>query len=78
MSVMSLRLPKSMYEQLKETASVEGISMNQFVTLAIAEKLATLNTIDYLEIRAQRGSREKLLDVLEKAPNIEPEDYDKL
>jgi len=78
MSVLSLRLPKSMYEQLKEMASVEGISMNQFVTLAIAEKLATLNTIDYLEIRAQRGSREKLLAVLEKAPDVEPEGYDKL
>lgn len=67
-----------MYSQIKETAEEEGISMNQFITLAIAEKLATLNTIDYLEIRAKRGSREKLLAVLEKAPDIEPEAYDKL
>ncbi len=78
MSIMSLRLPKSMYSQVKETAKEEGISMNQFITLAIAEKLATLNTVDYLEIRAKRGSREKLLAVLEKAPDIEPEAYDKL
>jgi len=67
-----------MYSQVKETAKEEGISMNQFITLAIAEKLATLNTVDYLEIRAKRGSREKLLAVLEKAPDIEPEAYDKL
>ncbi len=67
-----------MYSQVKETAEEEGISMNQFITLAVAEKLATLNTVDYLEIRAKRGSREKLLAVLEKAPDIEPDAYDKL
>ena len=78
MSVMSLRLPKTMYDQLKRMAEAEGISMNHFVTLAIAEKIAILNTLDYLEERAQRGSREKLLAVLAKAPDVEPEEYDKL
>ena len=78
MSVMSLRLPKTMYNQLKEMAKTEGISMNHFVTLAIAEKLATLNTVEYLEERAKRGSREKYLAVLTKAPDVEPEEDDKL
>ncbi|MCB0193000.1 MAG: Arc family DNA-binding protein [Anaerolineae bacterium] len=78
MRVMSLRLPKTMYEQLKKMAETEGISMNHFVTLAIAEKMATLNTLDYLEERAKRGSRDKLLAVLAKAPDVEPEEYDKL
>ena len=78
MSVLSLRLPKSMYEQLKELAQEEGVSMNQFVTLALAEKMATLNTKTYLAERARRGSREKLLAVLDKAPDVEPEAYDTL
>ncbi|HEY89049.1 MAG TPA: toxin-antitoxin system HicB family antitoxin [Thermoflexia bacterium] len=78
MSMLSLRLPKSMYGDLKDVAKVEGVSMNQFVTLAIAEKIAALNTLDYLEKRAQRGSREKLLAVLAKAPDVEPEEYDRL
>jgi hypothetical protein len=42
------------------------------------EKIAALNASDYLEKRAERGSREKLLAVLAKAPDIEPEDYDRL
>jgi hypothetical protein len=67
-----------MYHQLREVAEAEGVSMNQFVTLAVAEKIATLETLDYLAERAKRGSREKLLAVLEKAPDVEPEDYDKL
>ncbi len=32
----------------------------------------------YLEERAKRGSREKLLAVLAKAPDVEPEEYDRL
>ncbi len=78
MSVLSLRLPKSMYQQLKELAQEEGVSMNQFVTLALAEKMATMNTKAYLAERAKRGSREKLLAVLDKAPDVEPEEYDRL
>jgi hypothetical protein len=78
MSALSVRIPKSLHEQLRELASEEGISINQFVTLAIAEKVATLTTIEYLEKRAKRGSREKLLAALAKAPDVEPEEYDKL
>lgn len=78
MSMMSLRIPKSMYGDLKEIAEAEGVSMNQFVTLAIAEKIASLNVLHYLQKRAERGSREKLLAVLAKAPDTEPEEYDRL
>ena len=78
MSMLSLRLPKSLYGDLKEIAKIEGVSMNQFVTIAIAEKIAALSTLDYLEKRARRGSREKLLAVLAKAPDVEAEEYDQL
>ena len=78
MSVLSLRLPKTMFGQLREAARAEGISMNQFIMLAVAEKIATLSTLDYLSERAKRGSRERLLAVLEKAPDVEPEEYDRL
>ncbi|HEX9925575.1 MAG TPA: hypothetical protein VGD99_23160 [Anaerolineae bacterium] len=63
---------------MKEAAKAEGISMNQFIMLAIAEKIATLSTMNYLEERAKRGSREKFLAVLAKAPDVEPEEYDGL
>jgi hypothetical protein len=37
-----------------------------------------LNALDYLGKRAERGSREKLLAVLAKAPDVEPEEQDRL
>jgi len=58
MSALSLRLPKSLRAQLKELAQEEGISVNQIVMLAVAEKVASISTIEYLEKRARRGNRE--------------------
>lgn len=78
MSALSLRLPKSLHEQLREVAQEEGISVNQFVMLAVAEKVASISTIEYLEKRAKRGNREKFLEILSKAPDVEPEVFDKL
>ena len=78
MSKLSIRLPKSVHEQVRALARDEGISMNQFIALAVAEKIAALQTVNYLEERAKRGSRKKLLTVLAKAPDVEPEEYDRL
>ncbi|HSN76632.1 MAG TPA: toxin-antitoxin system HicB family antitoxin [Anaerolineae bacterium] len=78
MSSLSLRLPTSMHEQLRELAQREGISINQFITIAVAEKMATIDTATYLQQRAQRGSRAKLLAVLAKAPDVQPEPADRL
>ncbi len=65
-----------MYGDLKEIAKAKGVSMNQFVTIAIAKKIASLNALGYVGKRAERGGREKLLTVLAKTPDVEPKGYD--
>ena len=40
MSSLSLRLPDSIHRHLKRAADVDGISINQFINLAVAEKLS--------------------------------------
>ncbi len=78
MSALSLRLPESLHKAAKVLAKKEHISINQLIMLALAEKIATLETADYLNERAKKGSRAKYLEVLKKAPNIKPDDQDKL
>lgn len=78
MSNLSLRLPESLHKQVKELAKKEGVSINQFVTTALAEKLSALMTQDYLEARARRGDRAAFERVLEKVPDVEPEARDRL
>jgi len=76
-TTLSLRLPNSIHKQLKEYAEQDGISMNQFISTAVAEKLASLATMEYLEQRAQRGNRDKFNAVLAKVPDVKPEANDK-
>ena len=78
MSTLSLRLPDSLHKRVRDLAQQEGISINQFISTAVAEKMAVFMTLDYLEERAKRGSREKFLSVLAKVPDIAPEPDDEL
>ncbi len=78
MSALSLRLPESLHNAAKVLAKKEHISINQLIMLALAEKIAALEAVDYLDTRAKKGNRAKYLAVLKKAPNIKPDDEDKL
>ena len=78
MTTLSLRLPDYLHKSVRELAQREGISINQLITLAIAEKMSALMTEEYLLERAARGSREKYDAVLAKVPDVEPEEYDRL
>jgi hypothetical protein len=76
MSTMSLRLPESLHRKARELAQQEGVSINQLVTTALAEKLAALMTVEYLEERGTRGDRAKFDRVLSKVKDrpARPED----
>ena len=76
-AVLKQMLPPSNMA-IRQLSREEGISVNQFVTLAVAEKVAAISTIEYLEKRAKRGSREKLLAVLSKVPDVEPDEFDRM
>ena len=78
MSALSLRLPNSLHEHARELAQREGISINQLVATALAEKMSALLTEEYFDQRAKRGSRGKFLAALSKVPDVEPEPYDRL
>ena len=78
MSAISLRLPNSIHNKVREVAQQEGISINSFIATALAEKLSALLTKEYLEMRAERSSKEKFQGALSEVPDIEPEKYDQL
>jgi hypothetical protein len=78
MSTLSVRLPNSLHDKLRELARREGTSINQFVSSAVAEKLAALLTEEILEERAKRGTRRKFDAVLSTVPDVEPDANDRL
>jgi len=78
MSTLSLRLPESLHREIKELAKREGISINQLISTAVAEKMSALLTVELLEKRAARGSRAKFEKVLSKVSDVEPVKDDRL
>lgn len=78
MSALNVQLPDSLYKNLQKLAAQDGVSLDQFVALAVAEKISALTTEGYLQERGSRGNRSKYEDVLAKVPNVDPEPYDKL
>lgn len=78
MSTLSLRLPDSLHNEIKSLAKKEGISINQFISSAVAEKMSALLTESYLLKRAEQGNKKAFLEAMSKVPDIEPAQEDKL
>lgn len=79
MSVIeNVAIPESLLKKVRELSEKEGITLNQFVTSAIAEKASAWTTIEYLKERAKRGSREKFLKALSKVSKTEPDENDRI
>ena len=72
MSMLSLRLPESLHRKVRELASKESISINQFITTAVVEKMADLLTEEYLEERAWRADPAVFDRILARAPDVPP------
>jgi hypothetical protein len=65
---IALKLPYSMYDAMRKAAADDGVAINQYINVAVAEKLACRRTAQqFLDARAQGGSAKRALDILPKA-----------
>jgi len=72
MSALSLRLPDSIHKHIKEISKKEGVSINQFISSAVSEKISAIMTEDYLKNRAERAKKSDFKKILAKVPNRKP------
>ena len=77
MSTLIVRLPESLHKNLQSVAEREGVSIDQFVSTSVAEKMSALMTQDYLTERAAQANREQYIAALSEVPDVEPDDFDK-
>jgi len=78
MSTLSLRLPDSLHQEVKSLVKEEGISINQFISSAVAEKMSALLTEQYLIKRAKGGDTKAFLKAMSKVPDSTPDEKDSL
>lgn len=75
-STYPLRLPKSVKAAAEKLAREEGVSMNQFVATAVAEKLAVMQTASFFADRRQRADLDLVRRILQREGGQPPRDGD--
>jgi predicted transcriptional regulator len=78
MSAITIEVPESLFGKLKEVTEKDRSTPEQFALLALAEKLSSVITVEYLEERAKRAKLERFEQLLSKVPDVEPEEGDRL
>ena len=78
MSALNLRLPDSIHRHIREIAREDGVSINTFITSAVAEKISAITTEDYISARAKRARNGAFKKVLDRVPEREPLPGDEL
>ena len=77
MSALSVRIPMSIHQKIREIVKKDHVSINQFVNSAVAEKISGFMSEEYLMERAKKESKKKYLSVLSKVPKVPPLENDK-
>jgi predicted transcriptional regulator len=71
---MTVNVPEELYQKAVEIAESQHLSVDEVFASAFADQISAW---ERLQQRAARGSREKFLAVLDKVPDVEPEDFDR-
>ncbi|MBW4598787.1 MAG: hypothetical protein KME29_04030 [Calothrix sp. FI2-JRJ7] len=78
MTNLNVQIPDSLYKQVEALAARENVPIEQLVAIALSAQVSAWTTKDYIEAKKARGSWDNFKQALNKVPDIEPEDYDKL
>jgi hypothetical protein len=74
-----LKLPTSVKKAAAELAASDGVSLNQFIAAAVAEKVGSLRAADdFLRERAGTAKPKDMLKYLRRAPKAAPNADDTL
>ena len=75
---VSLNLPASLKAAAEDYAGRDGVSLNQFIALALAEKVGAFSASEFFSERAAGADRARALDFLGVVPDVPPTPGDEL
>lgn len=78
MSTLTLQIPEGILSAIQQSAEEAGVSVDQFVSSAAGEKLASWRSLDWLRAEAARGNRADFERFLGAAPAQSPLPGDEL
>jgi hypothetical protein len=69
---VALRLQASLLDEARKVSESEGVALNQFINVAVAEKLSALRTEEYFRERSSRADFGKAKRILKRAGKGKP------
>jgi hypothetical protein len=78
MTTLQVTIPDEVRAKAEEAAREKHVSLDEFTTLALIQSISTSLPDPYLEERAKRGDLRRFKEILGTAPDVAPEDYDRL
>ena len=73
-----LRIPESIMKEARLAAAQDGVSLNQFIGTALAERVAALRTQAVLEVRARSADRAAFDAVMARTGGTPPREGDEI
>ena len=74
-----LKLPNSIKQAAQRLAKEDGVSLNQWIASAVAEKVGVVETAtEFFKKRSGKKTGDRLMEYLRSAPNVSPEPEDKV
>lgn len=70
MTAITIRLPNSVHQKIKELAARDDVSVNQFIASAASEKMASVMTLEFLKAEASKGKRSDFDHYLSMVPDV--------
>lgn len=68
-----LKLPLSVKKAAQRLAKEDGVSLNQWIAVAVAEKVGVVETsAEFFARRANKGGKRAFLKLLRSAPDVPP------
>ena len=74
----ALRLPASLKREVEKLAKDDGTSLNQFIVMAVAEKLSAMRTAAFFAERSERADVDAALTLLRRDGGLEPQVGDRI
>ena len=78
LSTYPLRLPKSLKDKVAKVAKRDGSSMNQFITIAVAEKISVLETEQFFLNKMNEADMDAFRSLLFRSGGEPPRAGDEL
>ncbi len=78
MTTITANLPESLLRRAKSVAEKEGISLDQFLAIALSGQLSSWGAVRSIEEHMKQNGWERLRELLGNAPDVEPEEFDRL